>query len=171
MSPLEFTEDPRPGGTPAVEAAAAAVLDRAGDATDARRTPGRPRGAKDKRKRRPRTPARGRTEAPEGSDTTPAPPADPPSDAELALVGRMCGVAWRVLGGRFRRRPLERDEERQLAEVVVPVLTKYGLTDNRWAEEISLGMVLAGLWIATEVPAEPEPESPPAEPSGAEVVE
>jgi len=69
------------------------------------------------------------------------------------------GVGWRMLGKRFRRRPLEPAEERELAEAAIPVLGKYGGGFlEKWGAEISLGIVAFGLWDRTQIPDPAPPE-------------
>jgi hypothetical protein len=117
----------------------------------ARRGRGRPRGSK--------TRHRSRAAAPE-----PEPDEIAPSPAEVAAVGRMVGVGWRVLGGMMHRRPLTDTEQLELAEAAIPVLQKYGGGLAKWAIEINLAFVVYGLWITTEIPREVVPafDSPEA---------
>lgn len=87
---------------------------------------------------------------------------DQPSEAEVLGVGKFVGVGWRMLGKRFRLRPLEREEERELAEAAIPVLAKYGGGFlEKWGAEISFGIVAVGLWDRTRLPADPAPATPP----------
>jgi hypothetical protein len=86
-------------------------------------------------------------------------PPEPPSEAELVGVGKMLGTTWKIIGERFRRRPLTSSEERELAEAAIPVLTKYGGGFlEQYGAEISLGIVAIGLWDGTKLP---EPKALP----------
>jgi hypothetical protein len=133
-----------------------------GEADAPRSRGGRPRGSRDKkpRKRPPLDRGRGRFSSSELSDTETVPPPPPPTEAEIIGVGKLLGTSWRLLGGRFRRRPLDPLEERQLAEAAIPVLSKYGGGFlEQWGAELSLGIVAIGLWDSTRIPDAPATSS------------
>jgi hypothetical protein len=150
----------------AVEQAAAALREerKAPDAPPAttKRGRGRPKGAKTRR-------------------TAPGPvAAEPmalelagPSEAEIAVMGRLCSAAWKLLGKRLHRRPLEDAEARELAAAAIPVMNKYGGDlAQKYGAELALCVTVWGLW---DITALPELEQPPASdtetvsPTGAEI--
>jgi hypothetical protein len=111
---------------------------------------GRPRGAKTKRS----------TEAEPEPESEPLPE---PSAVEIAGTAALLETIWRMLGTRLNRRPLEREEARELAVVTIPVLNKYGASFlDQWGSELALGITLIGLWDRTALPGTGG-ESDPAE--------
>lgn len=170
--PLESTETgEREGGlapdqgSPVTEAARELIERRTAEereAAEARRGPGRPRGARDSRPRKRRGDARrprpGAAEPELPADEPPAP--EPPSEAELAGLGKAAENLWRVLACRFGgRRPLTTPEGREIAEAAAPVLAKYlGPAVERYGAEFALAMTVWGLWELTAPPPAPELE-------------
>lgn len=89
--------------------------------------PGRPKGSKNKPKSVPK-------EEPE-----------PPSDADIALVGLACGTVWRIAGKFLKLTPLAADEQFELGRVTIPVIEKYLPGMDAWAAEFALAATLVAL--------------------------
>lgn len=124
------------------------------DAEDGKeRRPGRPKGSRDRRPRKKAgKPARPASDRETGGGTESVSPDAPITDAELSGTAKVLGVAWRLAGSRLNRRPLSSEEELELATAAVPVMRRYGGDFlERWGAEITLGVVVVGLWQRTRV--------------------
>lgn len=162
MTPETDTTGAEPGtGAPAsgapddplVTKADAVLAEIANAEAEERRGPGRPRGAKDSKKRTRRPSGRGERAA--ASPEPPAPPAEP-TETEISGLAAFLAMGWRMVGARLRRRPLTDSESRQLAAAAHPVLAKYGGGAlEQYGAEIMLAITVLGLWDVTALPPEP----------------
>lgn len=156
-----------PTGDPLREKAAQVLREAAeDDAAPVRRGRGRPRGARDSRKRSRRSTSTRPQATPEPA--APEVPPEPPTEAELRGLANLLSVGWRMVAARLRRRALTPAESLELAAAAHPVAVKYGAGAlDKWGAEIGLGLTLWGLWEVTalpageslEVPAEMDPDA------------